>query len=82
MIARNIYKHVLKILNEYRKITFISGARQVGKTTLAQSIFSDFNSGYYFNWDDVIDQKRLAHDPYFFEHTWTETPQNLFSKII
>jgi predicted AAA+ superfamily ATPase len=67
MISRNIFNPVLKILNEYGKMAFISGPRQVGKTTLAQSVLDHFNSGYYFNWDDVNDQKKLAHTPYFFE---------------
>jgi len=49
-------------------MAFISGSRQVGKTTLAKSIMDHFSSGYYFNWDDVNDQKKLATTPYFFEH--------------
>jgi uncharacterized protein len=34
------------------KMVFLSGPRQVGKTTLAKGILADhFPSGRYFNWD-------------------------------
>ncbi len=36
---------------------FVSGPRQVGKTTLARQLCKDFN-GYYLNWDDV-DHRQL-----------------------
>ena len=39
-------------------MAIVSGPRQVGKTTLAQSIQSKVNT-YYFNWDDYSDRERL-----------------------
>lgn len=53
---------------DYGKMAFVSGPRQVGKTTLARSIRKDFPQSIYFNWDIISDQKRLLKEPYFFEN--------------
>ncbi|RLB21525.1 MAG: hypothetical protein DRG71_08205 [Deltaproteobacteria bacterium] len=56
-IMRYILPHVLKDLQ--RKMVFIGGPRQVGKTTLARYILEKhFKSGRYFNWD--FDEDRTA----------------------
>ncbi len=45
-----IYKSVIQDhLQENRKMVFIEGARQVGKTTLAKKVI---DNNYYLNWDD------------------------------
>jgi len=47
---RYLYKNILKDLK--RKMVFIGGPRQVGKTTLAKDILEQsYPSGRYFNWD-------------------------------
>lgn len=46
-------------------MAFVSGPRQVGKTTMARSMLS--TDGTYFSWDIATDRRRLARDPYFFE---------------
>jgi len=40
-------------LQQNRQMIFISGPRQVGKTTLAKQILSNKFKKYYLNWDDV-----------------------------
>jgi len=40
-------------LAEHRQMAFVSGARQVGKTTLAKQISQHFQSTLYLNWDDT-----------------------------
>ena len=40
-------------LAENRQMAFVSGARQVGKTTLAKQIGQLFQSTFYLNWDDI-----------------------------
>lgn len=51
------------------KIAFISGPRQVGKTTMAKSILARLNHGSneglseYFNWDDDEFRKEWAKSP-------------------
>jgi len=51
---RYLEKYIQKDLN--KKMEFLGGPRQVGKTTLSQNILSK-TSGVYFNYDD-IDQKK------------------------
>jgi uncharacterized protein len=40
-------------LVEHRQMTFVSGARQVGKTTLAKQISQYFQPTVYLNWDAI-----------------------------
>lgn len=68
MIDRNIKSFVLDIVLKYNKMAFISGPRQTGKTTFAKSILKDFFQGKYFNWDIIEDQKKITHNPYFFQY--------------
>ncbi|MBI4431656.1 MAG: ATP-binding protein [Candidatus Omnitrophica bacterium] len=67
MIPRTISQTVRTVLERYHKMAFLSGPRQVGKTTLAQSYQKKFPQSFYFNWDDLRHQKMLLKDPYFFE---------------
>jgi predicted AAA+ superfamily ATPase len=49
-------------------MVFLSGPRQVGKTTLAKELMRQSSGeGIYFNWDLITDRKRLTQNPYFFE---------------
>lgn len=50
-----------KIISDLsRKMVFIGGPRQVGKTTLAKRIGETFYNKYsYLNWDDIDDQKSI-----------------------
>jgi len=49
------YYHTLlnNELVENRQMAFVSGARPVGKTTLAKQISQLFQSALYLNWDDT-----------------------------
>jgi hypothetical protein len=67
ILPRGIEPHVRKILWDYRKMAFVSGPRQVGKTTFAKRLLTRAGGGIYFNWDVATDQKKLAKDPYFYE---------------
>jgi len=40
-------------LTEHRQMAFVSGGRQVGKTTLAKQISEYFQPTLYLNWDDL-----------------------------
>lgn len=53
---RQITPFVLKDLQ--KKMVFIGGPRQCGKTTLAKSLLKD-NKGLYFNWDRVSDRRKI-----------------------
>jgi predicted AAA+ superfamily ATPase len=51
-----------------RQMRFISGPRQIGKTTLARSFLRRQNlDQLYFNWDLRAVRDRYIQDPYFFE---------------
>ena len=55
---RRIYANEIKLeLTQHRQMLFISGPRQVGKTTLAKTLCEEFK-GHYLNWDD-IDHRQL-----------------------
>ena len=40
-----------------KKMVFLGGPRQVGKTTLAKNVIK--NRGLYLNWDDDLDRKKI-----------------------
>lgn len=66
MIERPVLRLVSKVL-DYGKMAFVSGPRQVGKTTLAEEARKAFPQSLSFNWDVISDQKRLLREPFFFE---------------
>jgi len=46
-----------------KKMVFLSGPRQVGKTTLALRLLcGDETNPAYLNWDDLEDQQRILHN--------------------
>lgn len=67
MIHRLALRHITEILDG-GKMAFVSGPRQVGKTTLSRQLQKSFAQSLYFNWDIITDQKKLLKDPYFFEN--------------
>ena len=44
-----------------KKMVFIGGPRQCGKTTLAQSLMRDFSNSVYLNWDDEKQKKLILN---------------------
>jgi uncharacterized protein len=67
MLSRIYYQAIWEELVRDRKMVFLSGPRQCGKTTLAQSIAEGFPNHLYANWDIPEDKKRILLDPAFFE---------------
>jgi len=58
---RYLYENILKDLK--RKMVFIGGPRQVGKTALARTILDQaYTSGRYFNWDYTEDRQGLLSE--------------------
>lgn len=64
MSSKNRYlsAHIKKVLE--KKMVFIGGPRQVGKTTLSLQFLSPASpkNRSYMNWDRVSDQKLILHD--------------------
>jgi len=50
---RHYHRFLASSLIEHRQMVFVSGARQVGKTTLAKQIAQKFSAATYLNWDDL-----------------------------
>lgn len=44
-----------------RKMVFLTGPRQVGKTTLAKSVMADYANAQYLNWDVPRDRRMLLN---------------------
>lgn len=68
MLERALLTELPALLRKWGKMVFLSGPRQVGKTTLARELLRRLGEGVFVNWDVITDRKRLARDPYFFEH--------------
>lgn len=58
---RYLEEHIVNDLKE--KMVFLGGPRQVGKTTLAQGLLSNYQDGHpgYLNWDDDIHQQMIKN---------------------
>lgn len=84
MVPRTIYRLAWQEIAETKAMVFMSGPRQAGKTTLAESIAQDFADRLYFNWDIATDRAKLAGSPYFFtamQQTGTSAPLVIFDEI-
>jgi predicted AAA+ superfamily ATPase len=47
-------------------MAFISGPRQVGKTTLSKQLAHSFSQSQYLTWDNPKIRKQWINDPTFF----------------
>jgi len=61
-VPRYLEAAIMKDLT--KKMVFLGGPRQCGKTTLAEHVVAQFpyrknNSGIYFNWDDDIQRRKI-----------------------
>lgn len=65
-MKRYLQKQVLELALKRDKMAFISGPRQVGKTTLAKSFKGEFTEYEYKNWDEST-----------FRRLWTKDPNSL-----
>ena len=67
MIDRTASIILDQIISEFGKMAFVSGPRQVGKTTLAQHYQQRFSQSVYLNWDSLPHQRKILTDPAFLE---------------
>ena len=63
-----MYIDLWRNLSAEKQMIFLSGPRQVGKTTLAKTIAGDFTNSIYFNWDFIEHKKLFLKNPVFFEN--------------
>lgn len=52
-MKRYLYAHIIKDLS--KKMVFVTGPRQVGKTFLSKQLMGEFTSPVYLNFDDIDD---------------------------
>lgn len=58
---------ILKNLQRKPQMVFLTGARQVGKTTLSQQIATHYERHAYFNWDVDADRLKIISGQNFIE---------------
>ena len=70
MIKRTIYPQIVKAIQN-RPVVLITGARQVGKSTLCKKIIQDYNFNYV-SLDDIRERQMALNDPEMFLqiHKW------------
>src|SRR3990172_7205099 len=59
------------------KMIFLSGPRQIGKTTYVKSLLTPDNAGVYLNWDNPAVRRKYAQDPFFFMEGKKDSPSFL-----
>lgn len=62
-IERYVEKEFFSLLNQYRQMIFLSGPRQVGKTTAVRNISERLPVSHYLNWDNVTHRQRFLQNP-------------------
>lgn len=67
MKDRPLYLETWRQLSSDKAMVFLSGPRQSGKTTLAQTIAGEFSNHLYFNWDLDKNKTLLLKNPTFFQ---------------
>jgi predicted AAA+ superfamily ATPase len=65
-MERYLSSEILTLALKRHKMAFVSGPRQVGKTTLAKTFIEKYDKGLYKNWDDSD-----------FRKIWTKSPNSL-----
>jgi uncharacterized protein len=61
--SRYLEQYIKEICFAAHKMTFISGARQCGKTTMAKHLLSERQFGKYYNWDELKFRKLWSKNP-------------------
>ncbi len=79
-MSKTLTRYLVPFISEdlEKKMVFLGGPRQVGKTTLAQGLINNYQDGHpaYFNWDDDIHKKMIK------DREWPKTePLLVFDEI-
>ncbi len=60
---RYLLNNLVAHYRDHRQMIFLSGPRQVGKTTLAKTLAGEFSESHYFNWDDPTHRALILQGP-------------------
>jgi uncharacterized protein len=64
MLDRSAYKSAIRSTSlRHGKMAFVTGPRQVGKTTLARALGEGYRRVAYYNWDDPAFRRQWMKDP-------------------
>ncbi len=66
MLRRYVENALESLSFTHKKMAFVSGPRQCGKTTLGKMLLKDRGIGEYFNWDETE-----------FRRLWTKSPKSI-----
>lgn len=62
--VKRVYEElILQHLSELRQMAFLMGPRQVGKTTLGQTVAENWRNHFYFNWDNPAERLLFIEGP-------------------
>lgn len=82
--ARYLSRCIEELCFKSHKMAFVSGPRQVGKTTMAKDLLAQRNGeGAYFNWDEIVFRRHWTKNPseiVFSQHSKT-TPLIILDEI-
>jgi uncharacterized protein len=81
---KRIYKTIIDHhLHHYNQMIFVSGPRQVGKTTIARQCQETYARFLYLNWDSLQDRKQIMEGvPDFVNNIlFSEKPLLVFDEI-
>lgn len=67
MISRPMYTDIWNDLVVEKRMIFLAGPRQVGKTTLSRMISGFYSNHTYLNWDIPAHRTLLIRNPSFFQ---------------
>ncbi len=62
-IERYVEREFFSLLNQYRQMIFLSGPRQVGKTTAVRNMSERLPVSHYLNWDNVTHRQKFLQNP-------------------
>lgn len=62
-MKRLYYPYVLEHLEDHDQMIFLMGPRQVGKTTLAKDLLSEWGRGDYLSWDNSKHRRLILEGP-------------------
>ena len=63
MKSRYLSSYLRELSLARMKMAFLTGPRQVGKTTLAKTLLQKQGSGTYYNWDDIEFRRKWVKHP-------------------
>ncbi len=67
---RYLVSDIINLSFNSNKMAFVSGPRQVGKTTMAKALLKQREVGQYYNWDEIK-----------FRRIWTKDPVSIIPKV-